>query len=181
MSPFSRTLGVGAVAALSLPLTVLGLGHSLGAETALALHAVAVTAAYLACLAPGAGNRVAVFAIVSLLGAGVWMVAGPPHTGSVLIGLAVAAVRSGWLFPRNTLRALALEAGVLVAASATAACLLPLFPSPLVGAAVATWGWFVAQSFFFLVGDPLPAARPSRGDAFERAAGELEKLLDHPL
>ncbi len=178
MSPFTRTLVLGAAAAASLPLTALALGRFVGTESALALHAVAVAAVYLACLTAGVRRRVAIATVALVGGALAWASAGSLAGLLVLLGLLVAGIRSGWLFPCGTLRGLAVEAGVLAGALATAGFLYSLFAPGLVAAAVATWGAFVVQSFFFLVGDAEPRRATPGRDAFEQAAGELEKLLE---
>jgi hypothetical protein len=175
MSPFTKTLCVGAAAAVSLPLTVLALGGRMGPNQALALHAVVTTASYLACLAQGPRKSVAIFAVAAVFGGAAWVTSASLSSLLVMLGLLIAGVRSGWLFQRSTARALATEAGVLAVALAIASF---LYQPGLLGAALVTWGWFVAQSFYFLLEGWQPRSRGQRMDPFNEAADSLEDLLE---
>ncbi len=172
---FARTLAFGALAAATLPLSVLALGPWLGAAGARTAHVVLATAGYLAVLAPpGARRRLAVALAAAAAGVFWWGLAG--SLASLFAGLSgiVAVFRSGWLFRRGTARAMVVEGGVLLLALAT---WHGLAGPGLPGQALALWGWFVAQSFYFLPGGLARRRRRPDGDAFERARQRLEELL----
>lgn len=175
MSPFSKTLVVGALASASLPLGVLVLGGT-GTATAMALHAIVWTSAYLAWLAGQARRGLAVAAGSLGLGGLAWLAVGSVPVLLGALGLWIAGVRSGWLFQRPMARALCIEAGLLAAAWGVAGFLSS--GGGLVGAVLAVWGGFVVQSFYFLVGGIRPRPTRCRGDSFEEAAVRLERLLD---
>jgi hypothetical protein len=175
MSPFSKTLAVGALASASLPLAVLVLDGT-GTATAMALHAIGWTSAYLAWLAGDARRRLAVAAGTLVVGSVAWLVVGSVSALLGVLGLWTAGARSGWLFQRARVRAFGLEAVVLAAALAVAGFLSS--GAGLLGAALAVWGWFVVQSFYFLVGGLRLRPTRGRGDSFEAAAARLERLLD---
>lgn len=172
---FARTLAFGALAAATLPLSVLALGPWLGGAGARAAHGVLATAAYLAVLAPpGARRRLAVALAAAAAGVLWWGLAG--SFAGFLAGLSaiVAVFRSGWLFRRGVARAMVVEGSVLLLALAT---WYGLAGPGLPGQALALWGWFVAQSFYFLPGGLARRRRRPDGDAFERARQRLEELL----
>jgi hypothetical protein len=177
MSDFGKTLVSGAVAAASLPLSILALGSWLGVTGAVALHAVIAVAFHLAWLATGPRRRAAVFATVALLGALSAGASGSLGGLLVLLSGLVASVRSGWLFRRPPARALAVEAAVQVGALGVGWLLFSLVAPGPVGLAVVVWGWFVAQSGFFLVGELRPRRAHRSGDAFEDASRALDRLL----
>jgi hypothetical protein len=178
MSSFTKTLCFGAVAAASVPLTVLALAGWIGPHHALALHAVAVTAGYLAFLSNGLRRRLAVFAGAALAGGIAWAMAGSTTSLVVLLGLLVAVVRSAILFRGRPARAVAIELAVLAGSLVTAEF---LFTPGILGSALAAWGWFVAQSFYFLLGGITPRRREKRGDPFDHARQCLERLLEPAL
>ena len=174
-SAFGGTLVFGALAAAILPVTVLAASPFLGVSRALMLHAILATVGYAMVLTSGARRRLAVGA-VSL--AGGLVLAGlsrSPGELLVLLSLGLGLLRSGWLFRRRTLRAVAIESLVLVGSVAVARFLAA---PGLLGSALAVWGWFVVQSFYFLIGG-IETRRPKlrEGDPFDEAQRELEELL----
>ena len=171
---FARTLGFGALAASTLPLSTLVLAPVLGGARALALHAVLAAAGYLAVMAPDARRRVAVAAGGGAAGLLCLAWAGSNTGLLVALSLVVAVVRSGVLFRRGLARSLAVEGIVLLLAVAT---LHVLAVPGLAGRALALWGWFVVQSFYFLPAGLAARARGTQGDPFERARRRLEELL----
>lgn len=179
MSAFTKTLCVGAAAAASLPLGLAVLGPAIGGESALALHAVLSVAVYLAALATGTRRRLGVFAAACGLGGAAASLSASWTGLALLLGAVVAVIRAGWLLRRGWLRSLAVEAVVLVVATATLALLVAWAPPGPAGFAVASWGWFVAQSLGVLIGGGT-ALRARSGDPFEEAARRLEALLDAP-
>jgi hypothetical protein len=188
MSGFARTLVYGAFASAALPLAVLTLSPALGMASALGLYAVFVVAGYLAALTPAvegrgigkgdARRRVAVACGSLGTGLAAWALSESVSQLFVLLSLAVGLVRSGLVFQlfqrRDSLRAVVIEGGVLVGALLAARFLAA---PGLVGSAVALWGWFVVQSFaFLLIGIPR-RSRVAGGDPFEVARRRLEELL----
>jgi hypothetical protein len=171
---FGRTLGYGAIAALGLPVFVLATGRSLETQPAITLYAVAATAGYLAVLARGARTRVAVAVAAFALGLVVRAIFVGMAPLFLVLSLGVALVRSGLLFERRSLRGAGIEAVVLVVALVSA----HLLSSPgLLAAALAVWGWFVAQSFYFLLGGFARRRTRAQADPFETARSRLEELL----
>ncbi len=172
---FGRTLAFGALAAATLPVFVLAMAPLLGSGRALVLHAILITAGYGMVLASRARQRLAVGAVACL--GGLVLAGASSSSGELLVGLSlgVGLIRSGWLLERRTLRAVVVEGLVLIGSVTTAHFLA----SPgLLGGAVALWGWFVVQSFYFLVGG-LRVRSPRRaGDPFDAARRELQELLD---
>ena len=182
MSNFTKTLAFGAAAAISLPLTVLALAPWIGSQHAFAFHAVAATGGYLAILSVGGrrqlrlGSAAAVLGLVGL-GALVWGLSDSPANLVLLLGLEVALVRSGLLFRRRLARTWVIETFVGLGAAATAAF---LFTPGLLGSALAIWGWFVVQSFYFPLGGLSRRTKPARGDPFDEASRSLEEILETP-
>jgi hypothetical protein len=196
MSGFSRTILFGLLAAVSLPASVVALSPVLGASDALAMHAIGAVSGYLAILVPGLRRRLCVLALAGAFGLLVWLFAGSLAELALGLSLEVAVVRSGLLYrlsyrlsygPRaqharggtepsgqGRLRAVAIEAIVLLVALLTARFLA--VPG-LVGGMLALWGWFVAQSFYFLFDGLAPRRRQPQGDPFEAARRGLEELL----
>ncbi|MGH0033196.1 MAG: hypothetical protein ACQGVC_25675 [Myxococcota bacterium] len=171
---FGRALVFGAVAAAALLLAGPLLAGIFGAVGALRVFAVGVAVAYLAGLGPdwrrgfvAAGAAAALGALLLLLPFGIaWTAAGAAAI--------VAVCRSGLLYRARPLRAWSVEAVLLVAGLALAAFLAAGSWASL---ALATWGYFLVQSAFFLAGGVRARREPAPGDPFERAAKELAALL----
>jgi hypothetical protein len=173
-SGFVRTLVFGAVAAASLPVSILLTLPVLGFHGALALHGVLSSVGYAVLLSSGSRQRLAVGVVGLAGGLAVAAFSRSPGELLVLLSLGLALVRSGWLLEQRSWRALAVEGVVLVGSLASAR----FVAAPgLLGSALALWSWFVVQSFYFLVGG-LRVRRPSpEGDAFDAARRELLDLL----
>ncbi len=174
MSRFGRTLIVGAAAATTLPLDIELLAPVLGAPAAVALHLVAAVAVWLATLASGARQRFAALCAALCLGLLAWSVAGSLAGLSLLLGGVAASLRTGWLCGPATVRKAATEVAILALATACGAL---LYQPGALGAALATWAWFVAQSLYFAVEQAPTRATRHRGDPFDKAADSLERLL----
>lgn len=171
---FARTLGFGAVAAAVLPVVVLALGPILGASTALGVSLVLATTGYLVVLTPGPRSKLAVGFGALATGGVAFAASSSVRELLLVLTLGVSLVRSGLLYRRRPLRAVLIE-GVVVLGSLAAARFLAT-PGPL-GAAIALWGWFVVQSFYFLLGGLTQRKLQPEGDAFEAARQRLEELL----
>jgi hypothetical protein len=171
---FARTLMFGAAAAAGLPIAVLGLAPVLGADAALGLTLVLATAGYLVVLTPGPRGKLALGFGTGVVGLIAWSATGSVRELLLVLTLGVSLVRSGVLYRRRPLRAVVIEAIVGVGSLAT----VRFLAAPgLLGSAIALWGWFVVQSFYFLLGG-LARRRPQpEGDAFETARQRLEELL----
>lgn len=172
---FARTLGYGAAAAAGLPVAILALQPILGVQRGLGLALVMATAGYLVALTPGPRSKLAMGVAALLAGGVAWgVVAGSSRELFLALTLGVSAVRSGVLYRRRPLRAVVIEGIVAIGSLATARWLAT---PGLLGEALALWGWFVVQSFYFLLGG-LTLRRPRpEGDAFETARQRLEELL----
>ena len=146
---FARSLGFAALAAAGVPLFVGVLGPMLGHNLALELYVIGMAVAYCAALA-GTPRRAFVAAAMSA-GLGLLTLILPLRLPGVVAAaaLSVALVRSAFLHRAAGLRATTLElvlqtSGLLLAAYLAAASLISL--------ALATWGYFLIQSLYFLVG-----------------------------
>ncbi len=171
---FGKTLLVGAAAAVSLPFFVPLMAALVGDGLALSLHWVLVVVGYLMLLASGARRRLGV-----ALAGGIAIVVALALASSaieVIVGATgvLAIVRSGCLYRSRPARAVLLE-GVLAAAALSVVHFL-LVPG-LFGNALALWGWFVVQSFFFLVGGVELRRSAPGGDPFDVARRRLLALL----
>lgn len=184
VSGFGRTLAVGAVCALGVP-AALALGaSSLGREAVLALSWWAAGGALLVAVAPRWRTRLAVSLTTVIVGALVLLLVGGRLNVLIAMTLFVAIARSGFLFRMRPARALGIE--TLVGLGAIVVVLFLDGPGAIAHA-LACWGWFVAQSFYFLVPGThsrVPGTRVGiwghTGDPFDRARRHLEVLLDGP-
>lgn len=126
-------------------------------SSALALFALASASAYGLLIAPtwavGARAGLTIFAFSALP----WLLASPISIRLVAPALALALVRSGWLYRSGLLRSAVLETMLAVAGLVLARWLVA--PSAL-ALGLAVWSYFLVQSAFFLVADE--AAGPSR-------------------
>ena len=171
---FARTLTFGAVAAAGLPIAVLFLAPVLGTHAALRLTLVLATAGYLVVLTPGARSKVALGFGSVAVGLIAWSTTASARELLLVLTLGVSLVRSGVLYRRQPLRAVVIEAIVGVGSLATAGFLAT---PGLLGSAIALWGWFVVQSFYFLLGGLVVRRSQPEGDPFEAARQRLEELL----
>ena len=174
---FARSVVFAAAAALLAVPFFLLFAPLFGAHTAVAGLSIVLSAAYVAGIAGDVRRGLGAAALVGLLGLLVVAIAG--SLAEVVIGSAVvlAVVRSGLLHRRRGgARTLAVEvflgvAGLLVARF--------LADASIAGLALAIWGFFLVQSFFFLLGAAPGAVRVHREvDPFERARGRLLDLFE---
>ena len=175
---FVRALVFAACAGALLPGVALLLTPRLGVEGALGVHLLATGAAWLAWLAPDARRGVAAAALFSALGVAVLLLAPDLATQAVALAVAFGAAR-GVAHPTPSGRALLRELALATAGLALARLLAA--PDP-VSAALAVWGYFLAQSAFFLDASARhrgTAAGPDADDdRFDRARRAAEALLD---
>ena len=168
---FGRSAAFAACAALGwLPWIVLG-----GSR---ALYLVGVTSVYVAGLGGPIARRVPAAMLTAFAGVAV-LLAG--DAAVLFVGLAVllAVARSAFLYRAAPARAVvvetALAGGGLVFARLLAA------RSPL-GTTLAIWGFFLVQSFFFLLAGVRVRATPTdHPDAFEAAHARAMEVLERSV
>ena len=177
--PFFRSLAAAAVLALAAVPWQLVIGPLLGGQAAAILFALVTPPLYLAAVAPSTRQGARVLMVASVLVAvglflGLWV-------GSAALSLALAAValavgRSVVLRRRPVARALVVEVVLLAVGALVARGMLG---DPWLGPALALWGFYLVQSFFFvLASEPRPETDGTRLDPFEKARGRLELLLN---
>jgi hypothetical protein len=172
---FSRSLVFAALAGTGVPLFVGGLGPLLGHAFAMQVYVVGTAVAYAAAMAPNL--RRATFAAAVTSAAGSLLLLLPLGLPGLALGsaLVVAVCRSGLLHRAGGLRGIVLEA-VLQGAGLLLASFLA--DRGVISLAIATWGYFLVQSLFFLVGG-IELRRPEpKGDPFDEARMRLLALLD---
>jgi hypothetical protein len=177
---FARSaLFAAAAALLAVPVFLL-LAPLFGAHTAVASLAIALSAAYVAGIAGHVRRGLGAAALAGLLGLLVCAIA--ESLPEVAIGTAVvlAVVRGGLLHRgRGRARTLAVEVFLGVAALLVARFLAD---ASIVGLALTVWGFFLVQSFFFLLGAGPGAVRVHpEVDPFEQARGRLLELFENEL
>jgi hypothetical protein len=174
---FFRSVGFAAAAAVGSVAWLVCTAPVLGGRRALDLWLVGLTAAYVGGLAGGVRRRVA--AAVVTAGAGLGAVALAPGTRELALALAaMLGIGRTACVPRSTpLRAVATEAGLVVGGLAFAAVLGG--PS-LRGVALGVWGFFLVQSFLFLIPTGGVRTRVAGGiDPFDAAHARAVALLDY--
>lgn len=172
---FARSLGFAALAGAGVPLFAEGLGPLLGHAFALKLYVVSTGVSYLAVMA---GNtRRAVAAAACAGAAGMLLLLLPLHLPALVTATAlmIAVGRSAFLHRSGNLRAVTLElllqgGGLLLAGH--------LAGNDAISLALATWGYFLVQSLYCLVGG-IALRRPApAGDPFDQARTRLLALLE---
>jgi hypothetical protein len=175
---FSRSLLFAALAAAAVvPWLVVAIPW-LGSARALAFCLAATTAVYVGGLVPDRARRARVFLTTAVLGFALVLVT-RTLTEQVL-GLAVllAIVRSGFLHRAPLSRAVAIEAVLVGTGLLFARFLSGPFPG---GVAIALWGFFLVQSFYFLIGGIRTREASGRHpDPFEEARARMLAILDVP-
>lgn len=171
---FAGSLVFAAVAAAALLLVQPLLASLIGTHDALRLFAVGSVALYVAGLAPS--WRRGFVAAVAASGLGVVLLVLPFGVPCTVAGAAaiLAFCRSGILYRAAPLRAIVAEAVLLAAGLALADFLAS---GGVVSFALATWGYFLVQSVFFLIGGVAIRREPGPSDPFDRARAELLALL----
>lgn len=172
---FARSLGFAALAAAGIPLFVAGLGPFLGHALALQLYLVSAGVAYAASMAPDLRRAFVAATLAAALGGFLLLL--PLRLPAVAAGsaLTLALVRSSYLYRGSGLRGVGLELGLQAAGLLLAA---HLAGSGLMSLAMATWGYFLVQSLFFLVGGLSLRRSESQADPFDAARSRLLALLD---
>ncbi len=179
---FARSLLFALLAALAYPVYRVVVGAGLGEALAFASYAALAGALYLFAIArrPTHGLGAAVALLVGCLGLVVLGATAREIALASAVGIGV--FRSGLLYrgAGGFSRRLAIEAGVLGSGLVLAGLLSPVAAFP--GAWV-FWGFFLAQSGFFLIGGD--AARSRAGadesaspDAFAEACARAREVLE---
>jgi hypothetical protein len=171
-----RSLLFAAVAAGAFPVFALVANPVLGRASALSLYLLGVAALYVAGLTPRRSRGIAATGIAAALGAGVFLLA--PSIGTIAAGAAliVGLCRSGVLYRSRRARALLTETCLLAGGLGLARFLAG--PDTL-QVAFAIWGFFLVQSFFFLLGGVAERAEVPLGlDPFEVARARAMALME---
>jgi len=179
---FGRTVALGAVAALALPLALCLFqrfpshpGAPPGADPGLGLYWVVAAACALAASTASRRARAVVPFTVFLLGLMVLSTSPSLVVLAVALTVLVAFARSGVLVRQAPGRALLQEAVCGVASLGLA---WVLYKPTVFGAALSLWGWFLAQSCFYLLKEAVPRRKPpADGDPFDLARARLIALL----
>ena len=173
---FARSLLFAAVAAGAFPVFALFANPILGRASGLSLYLLGIAVLYVAGLAPRRSRAVAAVGIAAVLGAGVLILA--PSAGTIAAGaaLVVGVCRSGVLYRSRRARALLTETCLLAGGLGLARFLAG--PDTL-QMAFAIWGFFLVQSFFFLLGGVAERTEASAGlDPFEVARARAVALME---
>jgi len=174
---FGRSVGFAAIAAAGSAAWLLCVGPVLGGRRAFALWLVGLTATYVGGLAEHVRGRVGAAALTAAVGLGLLLVA--PGNRELILGLAVviAVARSVFLWRTAPARAVVVEGMLLLGSLAFAAA---LGGASLRGIVLGTWGFFLVQSFFFLIPGDGTRPSPGRTDPFAAAHARALALLEHP-
>ena len=173
---FARSLLFAALAAAAFPIFALVADPVLGWAPALSLYLVGIAAVYAAGLAPRRSRAVVAAGIASALGGGVLLLA--PSVGTVAVGAAliVGVCRSGVLYRSRRARALVMETCLLAGGLGLGRFLAGPDTAQV---AFAIWGFFLVQSFFFLLGGVAERSEQSAGlDPFEVARARALALME---
>lgn len=173
-SSFGRALGFAVAAAAALLVAAPLLAPVFGTRALLRGFAVGVAVVYLMGLGPR-WRGVASAAVAAGLGAVLLVLPLPVASTVAAMAGVVALCRSGILYRQRPLRALVAEALLLAGGLALARFLAGGGP---VSWALATWGYFLVQSTFFLIGGVRVRREAPSEDPFERARAELLALLE---
>jgi hypothetical protein len=153
-------------------------GPVIGGSRAVLLLALPLAAAHVFVIAPNWAVGVRAGLTVFFVGVVPWLLGLPAAACWLGPILGLALVRSGWLFRRSLVRAVAVEVGLAAAGFLLARLLVG--PTVL-GWGLAFWAFFLVQSLFFLVADleEGPAGDPrAKGDAFELAHRRALEILE---
>jgi hypothetical protein len=150
----------------------------IGVSNARALYLVGIATLYVAGLSPRTARRVTATTMTAV--AGLVLLVAFRTTGAVVSGLAilVGIARSVFLYRTAPARAVAREVLLLGGGLAFARFLAGATPA---STALALWGFWLVQSFFFLAGDGAPARPSVRNgvdpfdEAYRRAIALLER------
>src|SRR5262249_36214554 len=173
---FGRSAGFAAVAALAwIPWLVLTV-PIVGPPAARMVYLIVVTSAYVWGLDGPIPRRVGAALLTGAAGAAPAVAPRDPAVLCLVLGAALAVVRSVFLYPavpaRGVLTETALGGGGLLFA-----CLLG--PRSAFGAALPIWGFFLVQSCFFLfAGARAVRSRSDHPDPFEAAYAHAMEMLE---
>ncbi len=173
---FAGSLLFAALVAGAFPVFALLANPILGRASTLSLYLLGIAVLYAAGLAPSRTRAVATAGIGSALAAGVLLLA--PSLGTIAVGAAliVGVCRSGVLYRSRRARALVAETLLLAGGLGLARFLAG--PDTL-QVAFAIWGFFLVQSFFFLLGGVAErAVTPAGLDPFEVARARAVALME---
>ncbi len=175
---FARSLLFAAVAAGAFPVFALLANPILGRANVLSLYLLGIAVLYVVGLAPRRSRAVVAAGIASALGVGVLLLA--PSLGTIAAGAAliVGVCRSGVLYRSRRARALLTETILLAGGLGLARFLAG--PDTL-QVAFAIWGFFLVQSFFFLLGgvaERADSGGPAGLDPFEVARARAVALME---
>lgn len=174
---FGRALLFAAAVAVAWPAVALLAAPLLGARAALAAYLVIVAVLHVGLLAPDRARAAgAVLATAGIAGLA-WLLARDIAGVAAGAAVAIGVARSGLLHRARSARALAIEAALLGGGLLLARWLAT--PGPL-GVALALWGFFAVQAWFFTIGGVRERARETDGDRFERARRRALALLEEP-
>jgi len=173
---FGRSLLFAALAAGAYPIFALFANPVLGRASALSLYLLGIAAVYAAGLASRRSRAALAAGIASALGVGVLLLASSVGTVAAGAALIVGVCRSGVLYRSRRARALLAETILLAGGLGLARFLAG--PDTL-QVAFAIWGFFLVQSFFFLLGGVAERAERSAGlDPFEVASARALALME---
>ncbi|MEM7243962.1 MAG: hypothetical protein AAF533_01390 [Acidobacteriota bacterium] len=161
---------------LSWPAVALVAGPVVGVTNALLLHLVGALLLHLFAVGDGPRQGFVAAGVGLLLVVPAAIVL--PRASQVLLALAVilSVVRVLVFTNRRPARALFLE---LLLSGGGLWLAVTLSGSGLIGQAFGIWTFFLVQAFAFSLGSPQETvARASGGDGYERARGELTRLLE---
>lgn len=180
-SGFGRTLALGAVASLALPLALWALERLSGnlqalrgSEVALGLYWVLVAVSLTAVSRVGLRQRIALASAVFVAGLVALRLTSSLPELAIALTVVVAMARSGFVHRQ----ALARTGMVEVACGLLSLGLAYLLYAPsLLASAFSLWGWFLGQSCRYLfIAIPSRFGQPA-GDPFERSRDRLLELL----
>lgn len=173
---FGRSAAFAAVASLGwMPWLVLT-APIVGASAARTVYLIGMTSAYVAGLGGPTARRLAAALLTAMAGIAVAIAARDATVLCLGLGVALAIARSVFLYRAAAPRAVVMEAA-LVGGGLLFARLLG-GASPL-GAALPIWGFFLAQSCFFLTAWEA-RAESDHPDPFEAAYARAMDVLDRP-
>lgn len=175
---FARSALFAAVAAAAWLPWVLVAGPIVGVWSARALYLVAITALYIAGVAPQRTRRMTAAVVAGLVATGLALVAHTTVELAIGLGAILGIARSGFLYRAAPARAVTTEATLLVGGLVFARFLAG---ASLTSTALALWGFLLVQSLFFLVaGVRVRATGGRHPDPFDEAHRRALALLERP-
>jgi hypothetical protein len=174
-STFAKSLWFAAFAAATLPLWLLLARPLLGSGRAIGAYFVATAAAYLGSIAPTRGRALVAAVLAGAAGALASLVTHAVGELVVVLVVLVAVARSGFLYRCAPSRGVVVEA--IVAGGGLLFARFLCGPS-MAALVLSLWGFFLAQSLYFLLGGTTATAVSRHPDPFEDAYGRALALLD---